>query len=133
MTDTVMVAIIGGLFGIIGGAIGSILAYKNQKPITQAQTDRSALQDSEELRKQIKQEREEYRTEYRALKEQFEALEEQLDRVQQDLTHERAARGLLENKLIEAQVRISALEDEVDQRERRIKELESGSFPAVRT
>jgi predicted RNase H-like nuclease (RuvC/YqgF family) len=127
MTDTVMVAIIGGLFGIIGGAIGSVLAYKNQKPITQAQSDRSALQDSEELRKQIKIEREEYRSEYRILKEKFDALEEQLDRVQNDLTHERAARVVLESKQIEAQVRISALEDEVDKREKRIRELEGNT------
>jgi chromosome segregation ATPase len=127
MTDTLMVAIIGGLFGIIGGSIGSVLAYKNQKPITQAQSDRSALQDSEELRKQIKIEREEYRSEYRILKEKFDALEEQLDRVQNDLTHERAARVVLESKQIEAQIRISALEDEVDKREKRIRELEGNT------
>jgi chromosome segregation ATPase len=139
MSDGVLTVLIAGILGMLGGVVGAVLTYKTQKPVSQAQAERSTLQDSEELRAQIKLEREEYRTEYRNLKQQFDALEEQLSKVQQELGDERAARGLIESKLIEANQRISALEDERDQyiadnarKDARIKELESGTLPAVR-
>ena len=132
MSEGVLTVLIAGILGMLGGVIGSVLTYKAQKPVAQAQRDRSALQDSEELRKQMKQEREEYRTEYRALREKFEAMELQLENVESELRHERAARGLMEEKMIEAQQRISALEDERDQyvaeiarKNKRILELEA--------
>jgi hypothetical protein len=40
MTDAVIIAIIGGLFGIIGGTIGSVLVYKTQKPVAESNVNK---------------------------------------------------------------------------------------------
>jgi hypothetical protein len=66
----------------------------------------------------------------------------EIEKLRIELQNERAARGLIEQRLIEAQARISVLEDERDRyiadnlkKDARIKELEAGSgtFPAART
>ncbi len=104
MSDAILTVLIGGLLGLIGGAIGSILAYKNQKPLTQAQYERSALQDSNELRAQMKQEREEYRTEYRALKNEFETIKEELESMRGELDDLRLGVGILTAQLIKNRI-----------------------------
>jgi predicted RNase H-like nuclease (RuvC/YqgF family) len=60
--------------------------------------------------------------------------EAEIEKLRNEVHTERSARGLIETKLIEAQQRITALEDELLKREKRIKELESnsGAFPAAR-
>lgn len=68
---------------------------------------------------------------------EIEAQNKRIEALRIELQNERAARGLLETKLIEAQQRISALEDELDKRDKRIKELEgnggsSGTLPTAK-
>lgn len=98
---------------------------KSQEQINAAQADSAVVKDALSLKQ-------EYKADYLELKKLFDELSDKQVLLEKELQHERAARGLLETKLIEANQRISALEDELDKREKRIKELESGTFPTVK-
>lgn len=103
MSEAALIAIVGlvgTIFGVIGGVVGSAFSYKTQKPITQAQSERSALQDSNELRAQMKQEREEYRKEYLELREKFEAMEKEFENVRGELDDLRLGVGILTAQLV---------------------------------
>jgi predicted RNase H-like nuclease (RuvC/YqgF family) len=117
-----------------------------------ADADSSNVKDSLELKREYKADLAELEVKYEALVVKFNQLQaeiqieksaraadrdlhdDEIAKLRLELHSERSARGVLESKLIEANQRISALEDELDKRDRRIKELESnsGTSPAVR-
>jgi hypothetical protein len=115
-----------------------------------ADADSSNVKDSLELKREYKADLAALEVKYDALSVKFDNLqgelkveraaraadkllyEAEISKLRMEVQSERSARGLLEAKQISDTQRISALEDELDRRDRRIKELESGTLPAVR-
>lgn len=75
MTDVIGAALIGGILGVIGGAIASFVSFKTQKPLSEANAAQMIQDASSDLVQQYRVENKELRDKYEKLEKRTIALE----------------------------------------------------------
>lgn len=93
MTDAIGAALIGGILGIVGGAIAALVSFKTQKPISEANAAKMIQEGAADLVEQ-------YRAENKELRAEIETMRVELSDIRGEFEDLRIGVGILTAQLV---------------------------------